>query len=134
MTSGSTFEDIELKQIKINALLKSLKGKDAKAMISTNSTPLDFSLSQNFPNPFNPRTIINYELRIRNFVMLKVYDIAGREVATLVNEIMPAGKHEAEFNAEDLSSGVYFYTLRVTSGQALRAEGFEKTLRMVVVR
>ena len=58
--------------------------------------------------------------------MLKVYDIAGREVATLVNEIMPAGKHAVEFNAADLPSGVYFYTLR--------AEGFEKTLRMVVVR
>ena len=58
--------------------------------------------------------------------MLKVYDIAGREVATLVNEIMPAGKHAVEFNAKDLSSGVYFYTLR--------AEDFEKTLRMVVAR
>ncbi|MBK6505558.1 MAG: hypothetical protein IPG02_07800 [Ignavibacteria bacterium] len=55
--------------------------------------PTDFILHQNFPNPFNPKTIINYELRIRNFVLLKVYDIAGREVATLVNEIMPAGKH-----------------------------------------
>jgi streptogramin lyase len=96
--------------------------------------PTDFILHQNFPNPFNPKTIINYELRIRNFVLLKVYDIAGREVATLVNEIMPAGKHAVEFNATDLPSGVYFYTLRVTSGQALRAGEFEKTLRMVVVR
>ena len=58
--------------------------------------------------------------------MLKVYDIAGREVATLVNEIMPAGKHAVEFNAKDLSSGVYFYTLR--------AGEFEKTFRIVVVR
>ena len=81
---------------------------------------------QNFPNPFNPRTIINYELRIRNFVMLKVYDIAGKEVATLVNDMMPKVKHAVEFNAEDLSSGVYFYTLR--------AGEFQKTLRMVVVR
>ena len=58
--------------------------------------------------------------------MLKVYDIAGREVATLVNDIMPAGKHAVEFNATDLPSGVYFYTLR--------AEGFEKTMTMVVVK
>jgi hypothetical protein len=58
--------------------------------------------------------------------MLKVYDIAGREVATLVNEIMPAGKHAVEFNVTDLSSGVYFYTLR--------AGEFEKTLRMMVMR
>ena len=70
-------------------------------------------MHQNYPNPFNPRTIINNELRIKNFVVLKVYDIAGREVATLVNDIMPAGKHEVEFNAEDLSSGVYFYSLNV---------------------
>jgi hypothetical protein len=107
--------------------------------IPTGVTPLTaspsvFNLSQNYPNPFNPKTIINYELRIRNFVMLKVYDIAGREVATLVNDFMPVGKHAVEFNAADLPSGVYFYTLRVTSGQALRAGEFEKTLRMVVVR
>ena len=50
-------------------------------------------------NHFNPRTIKYYELRIRNFVMLKVYDIAGREVATFVNDFMPAGKHAVEFNA-----------------------------------
>jgi len=79
--------------------------------------PSDFKLHQNFPNPFNPRTIINYELRIRNFVMLKVYDIAGREVATLVNEIMPAGKYAVEFNAADLPSGVYIYSLNVDGKQ-----------------
>ncbi|MBK6505561.1 MAG: hypothetical protein IPG02_07815 [Ignavibacteria bacterium] len=56
-------------------------------------------MHQNFPNPFNPKAIINYESRIRNFVLLKVYDIAGREVATLVNDFIPAGKHEVEFNA-----------------------------------
>ncbi len=70
--------------------------------------PDRYYLSQNYPNPFNPRTIINYELRIKNFVMLRVYDIEGKEVATLVNEIMPAGKYAVEFNATDLSSGVYF--------------------------
>ena len=58
--------------------------------------------------------------------MLRVYDIEGKEVATLVNEIMPAGKYAVEFNATDLSSGVYFYTMK--------AGEFQKTLRMVVVR
>jgi len=72
------------------------------------------------------KTIINYELGIKNFVDLKTYNIAGREVATLVNDIMPEGKHAVEFNATDLPSGVYFYTLK--------AGEFEKTLRMVVVR
>ncbi|MBK9227323.1 MAG: T9SS type A sorting domain-containing protein [Ignavibacteria bacterium] len=115
--SGNTFDEIEFKQIKINTLLKGLNAKDANANISTNSNPLSFDLLQNYPNPFNPRTIINYELGIRNFVMLKVYDIAGREVVTLVNEIMPAGKHAVEFNAADLSSGVYFYSLNVDGKQ-----------------
>ena len=82
-----------------------------------NLQPNEIFLSQNYPNPFNPSTIINYELRIRNFVMLKVYDIAGREVASLVNEIMPAGKHAVEFNAADLPSGVYFYSLNVDGKQ-----------------
>ncbi|MGB3019003.1 MAG: T9SS type A sorting domain-containing protein, partial [Ignavibacteria bacterium] len=117
LNSGSTFEEIEFKQIKINALLKGLNARDGNANISTNSNPLSFDLLQNYPNPFNPRTIINYELRIRNFVMLKVYDITGREVATLVNDIMPAGKHAVEFNANGLSSGIYFYSLNVDGKQ-----------------
>ena len=117
LSSGSTFEEIEFKQSKINALLKGLNGRDQNIVMSTNSNPPDFNLLQNFPNPFNPSTIINYELRIRNFVMLKVYDIAGREVATLVNEIMPAGKHAVEFNAGNLPSGVYFYSLYVDGKQ-----------------
>jgi photosystem II stability/assembly factor-like uncharacterized protein len=79
--------------------------------------PDRYYLSQNYPNPFNPRTIINYELRIKNFVMLRVYDIAGREVATLVNDIMQAGKHAVEFNAEGLPSGVYIYSLNVDGKQ-----------------
>ena len=65
---------------------------------------------------------------------MKVYDIAGREVATLVNDFMPAGKHAVEFNAEDLSSGVYFYILRVTNLGSIGQSGFEKTLRMVVIK
>jgi len=84
---------------------------------TSSDIPESYFLEQNFPNPFNPSTIINYELRIRNFVMLKVYDIAGREVATLVNEIMPAGKHAVEFNAIGLSSGVYFYSLSIGGKQ-----------------
>ena len=66
--------------------------------------------------------------------MLKVHDIAGREIATLVNDIMLTGKNAVEFNATDLSSVVHFYTLRETSGQALKAGEFEKTLRMVVLK
>ncbi len=65
----------------------------------------------NYPNPFNPGTNINYELRTANYVSLKVYNALGKEVASLVNENQNAGKHSAVFNAGSLSSGVYYYTI-----------------------
>lgn len=71
----------------------------------------NFVLKQNYPNPFNPRTNIAYEISNKNFVTLKVFDIAGKEIETLVNEVVPSGKHKAVFNAEDLPSGIYFYEL-----------------------
>lgn len=71
-----------------------------------------FNLFQNYPNPFNPTTKIKYEIPKSVHVQLKVYDILGREIATLVNEQKPAGSYEVEFNASNLSNGVYFYELR----------------------
>jgi subtilisin family serine protease len=90
--------------------------KIARTMTSAGSSnsaslPESFVLHQNYPNPFNPKTIINYELGIRNNVTLKVYDILGHEVATLVNEVQNAGTHRIEFNAGNVPSGVYFYRL-----------------------
>ena len=76
--------------------------------------PSEFSLKQNYPNPFNPLTIIGFTLKERCQVSLRVYDILGREVYTLVNEFLDAGFHEIEFNAEALNSGVYFY--RIVAG------------------
>ena len=77
--------------------------------------PKEFSLEQNYPNPFNPSTSIQYSISSRQFVTLKVYDILGNEIATLVNEEKPAGGYEVEFNASSFnhhsSSGVYFYSL-----------------------
>lgn len=70
-----------------------------------------FNLSQNFPNPFNPSTIISYTIADAQKVELKVYDLLGREVQTLVNDFQSAGSHEVMFNASGLSSGVYFYKL-----------------------
>jgi exonuclease III len=72
---------------------------------------LSFNLFQNYPNPFNPGTIIRYQLAASSLVLLKVYDILGREVITLVNEEKPAGEYKVEFNAKNLSSGVYIYRL-----------------------
>ena len=80
---------------------------------ATKNIPDDFVLYQNYPNPFNPNTIISYNLSTSGKISLKVYDILGKEVATLVDEEKPAGSYEIEFNASRLSSGVYFYTLRV---------------------
>jgi len=75
--------------------------------------PEGYSLSQNYPNPFNPKTVINYQLSMFNFISLKVYDILGNEVATLVNEKQNAGTYEVDFDGSNFSSGVYFYKLAV---------------------
>lgn len=72
----------------------------------------DFSLSQNYPNPFNPKTKINFSIPKSDFVSLRVYDILGREVKVLANELLTAGEYEAEFDGGDLSSGMYYYSLR----------------------
>lgn len=76
--------------------------------------PLEYSLNQNYPNPFNPSTKIKYSVPEQNLVSIVVYGVTGEEIATLVNEVKEAGKYEIEFNALQLSSGVYFY--RMTSG------------------
>jgi hypothetical protein len=78
-----------------------------------NSIPQEFNLSQNYPNPFNPSTRISYSLAEAGYVNLKVYDILGNEVADLVSSSKPTGIHSVEFDASNLTSGVYIYTLKV---------------------
>ncbi|MFQ5606236.1 MAG: T9SS type A sorting domain-containing protein [bacterium] len=78
--------------------------------------PSEFVLHQNYPNPFNPSTTVRFSLPRRERVILKVFDILGREVATLVDEELPSGEHSVVFDAKNLSSGVYFYQL--TAGQS----------------
>jgi hypothetical protein len=73
--------------------------------------PNSFMLKQNYPNPFNPSTKISWSSATSGHHTLKIYDITGNEVATLVDEFMPAGNNEVEFNANNFSSGVYFYKL-----------------------
>jgi hypothetical protein len=75
----------------------------------------DFRLDQNYPNPFNPSTTIHFLVQSSEFVTLKVFDVLGNEVATLVNEEKPAGSYEVNFKASNLSSGVYLYKLQAGS-------------------
>ncbi|AFH50015.1 Putative membrane protein [Ignavibacterium album JCM 16511] len=90
--------------------------------------PKEFSLAQNCPNPFNPSTKIKYVIPngVRNLVTLKVHDILGNEVATLVNEEKPAGVYAVEFDASNLSSGIYFYKINAGS--------FSETKKMILLR
>jgi hypothetical protein len=96
-----------------------------------------FSLSQNFPNPFNPSTRIQYQVPSISQVVLKIYDILGNEIATLVNEEKPAGSYEVEFNPESsikhLASGVYFYQLKATPNGGQAGE-FLQTKKMILLR
>ena len=77
--------------------------------------PENLKLYQNYPNPFNPSTIINYQLTMNNFASIKVYNVLGKEIATLVNKYQTAGMHKIEFDADkyQLSSGIYFYELKI---------------------
>lgn len=77
--------------------------------------PQELALRQNYPNPFNPATQITYELPLQADVRLEVYDMVGRQVATLVNETVQAGVHTVNFDAGNLSSGVYIYRLQAGS-------------------
>ena len=72
-----------------------------------------FNLLQNFPNPFNPKTVISYSLLRNSMTTVKVYDVLGKEVRTLVNEMKSAGSFEVDFDGSNLSSGIYFYSLYI---------------------
>jgi hypothetical protein len=84
----------------------------ATSLNDMNFIPAKFSLEQNYPNPFNPSSRIKYELPENSFVTLTVYNSIGKEVISLVNGVKSAGMHEIVFDASDLNSGVYFYTLK----------------------
>ena len=81
-------------------------------LVGVEQSPKEFLLSQNFPNPFNPSTKIRYSVPQSSTVVIKVFDILGNEIETLVNEEKPAGTYELTWNAVKLPSGIYFYQLR----------------------
>jgi hypothetical protein len=95
--------------------------------IETNGEiPSKYELFQNYPNPFNPTTVISYQLPKSGHVFLKVYDVLGREVVTLVDGNMKAGNYPVQFNASKLSGGVYFYRLQAT--------GYIETKKFLLVK
>ena len=88
--------------------------------------PVIFELFQNYPNPFNPSTTINFVIPKSSFVNLKVYDVLGNEVATLVNEEKPLGTYQLNFDASSLASGIYFYKIQAGS--------FVQTKKMILLK
>jgi hypothetical protein len=109
--------------------LYKFKVENSVTNISGLNSPDEFYLAQNYPNPFNPTT--NIEFRISSasfggFVSLKVFDVLGNEVSTLISEEKEAGNYEVEFNGSGLPSGVYFY--------GLNAGNFNKTKKMILLK
>ena len=90
------------------------------------NTVLNFQLSQNYPNPFNPTTSIEYQVASIEKVSIKVYDVLGREITTLVNEQKAPGNYSVTFDASDLSSGIYFY--QINAGE------FNQTRKMILMK
>ena len=88
--------------------------------------PIEFLLFQNYPNPFNPTTSIRYQLPQSGNVKLKVYDLLGKEIITLVEEEKPAGNYEIKFDASNVPSGVYFYSIN--------AGDFSDTKKMILIK
>ena len=101
---------------------------------NNNSEITSFKLYQNYPNPFNPTTNLEFGISDLGFVSLKVYDVLGSEVVTLVNERKNAGTYRVEFDGSNLSSGVYFYKLAVSLSNPLASEDYTAVKRMVLIR
>jgi len=128
--------DISLNSSGLNAIIRDgssfiLKENTGSIELSIVNIVQDYSLSQNYPNPFNPSTVISYQLKVKSTVSLKVFDVLGNEVATLLEGQQDAGIYEVNFNASDLSSGVYFYTLSVKGNDGSE---FNSVRKMMLLR
>jgi hypothetical protein len=98
----------------------------ATGLRNAGDIPREFSLQQNFPNPFNPLTTISFSIPQRSFVSLKIFDVIGREVATIVSENLLPGSYQRQWNAVNNSSGVYFYRLQTP--------GYIQTNKLLLLR
>lgn len=111
-----------IKEVEVYGARNLLYTEDEK----TNTLANQYDLAQNFPNPFNPATVINYQLPLRNYTTLKVYDLLGKEIIILVNEEKNAGIYSVQMNSAKLSNGIYFY--RLTSGT------FSQSKKMILLK
>jgi hypothetical protein len=110
-----------LKQIDFNGVFNFSNEVDVEI-----SSPEEYSMEQNYPNPFNHQTRIKYSIKEKNYVSLKVYDVLGKQVANLVDEVKQAGEYEVLFNASSLSSGIYYYTIKV--------DNFTSTKKLALIK
>ncbi len=102
-------------------------------IVNQSSTPKEYSLSQNYPNPFNPVTEIKFSIPVSGLVILEVYDISGKYVATLVSEVKDSGCNRVEFDGSNLSSGGYYYRIAIYSDN-MQAGGFSAVRKMLLIK
>jgi hypothetical protein len=110
---NSNDREIQMRIKTAESLFKGYQAMDKNANLVDGNIPKTYNLFQNYPNPFNPATTIKFQIPMRGWVTLKVYDILGREVTTLVNENKIEGFYNITFDASRFASGVYVYQLRV---------------------
>jgi type IX secretion system substrate protein len=120
-------------------ITKLFTGRGTSVNMISSDIPVSYNLEQNYPNPFNPSTKIRFSIppsEVKGSLLTKIiiYDILGREVKTLVNESLTPGIYETDFDAAELSSGMYFYTMVVTDISVPSGAGFTDTKRMVLIK
>ncbi len=113
----------------VGTLQKSLAAVDQEEGL-----PTEFQLMQNYPNPFNPSTVISYQLPVAGYVTLKIYDLLGSEISTLVNEYQQPGNFVKTFHGTSLPSGIYFYRLQTSDPSLRSGQGFVDMKKMILVK
>ena len=126
---GNLQETADAAKAKWDAILKVVSVEDQLSM-----QPKGFRLEQNYPNPFNPGTTLEFAVPTSGFVSIKAYDVLGREIATLMNEVLPPGIHRVRWDAADFPSGVYFFRMQVREISGEKSEGFVATRKALLMK
>jgi plastocyanin len=103
-----------------------IRVKSSTGVSETETAPNNFKLDQNYPNPFNPTTVIGYSIPRLSRITLTIYDISGKEVKKLIDQLKPPGNYEVNFDGRDFPSGVYFYRFQ--------ADGFSQTRKLEIIK